>query len=148
MSGSSSAFDALLDLQEAGQFTNETIDNSVQNPTNGVGSVLAWPNCHPQHVLDMLFNINEASKGSNKNLFWKSYNKDFHKLKIQQQNNCVDFVLKLPPAIRSHILLQAETKTTEAAARAQVDVPGTGIQISLQTYNNIIKCCAPGSLII
>ena len=85
--------------------------NDVNLENSGASVVVEdiheWPKVNPQHVYKQIRAVTDADKGSNKNVFYTSYGKDWTKLTTQQKDKARSFFLKLPQAKQTQILMNA-----------------------------------------
>lgn len=104
--------------------------NDVNLENSGASVVVEdiheWPKVNPQHVYNQIRAVTDADKGSNKNVFYTSYGKDWTKLTTQQKDKARSFFLKLPQAKQTQILMNAADLTRTDADKGMAVVTSEG----------------------
>ena len=104
--------------------------NDVNLENSGASVVVEdiheWPKVNPQDVYKQIRAVTDADKGSNKNVFYTSYGKDWTKLTTQQKDKARSFFLKLPQAKQTQILMNAADLTRTDADKGMAVVTSEG----------------------
>ena len=91
---------------------------------DGMGAVAEWAGCYPQYAYELVAQITDAEKGTNKKGFWSTYPKEWVKLSSDQQAKARGYFGKLADATKERILTAAKAKSVAPPAAPSVRSTG------------------------